>query len=346
MSNYLKPDKIIREDGLTINQKITPDGYAKKPNKSMAVKGITVHNTGMIVTKPDTNPAEQYARATYPNGNMGYVAVHYWVYKDIIWQQLKDTEQGWHAGSLRQVSKRKQMLSGNESTISIEIIGSDAQSEETGKKLVALLCKRHKLNPELDVYTHNFWMYGSDKFKPGARKNCPQFILGHWNTFVDGVVKLMNTEKSYLEFGDTGERVKILQNNLIALGYKPAGGADGSFGPGTKEMVMAFQFHHKLVVDGIAGPITLAKIEELLKAKAKAEAEEAARKAAEEEARKKSEEALEKAPEGKHYKVIVQFGAFSVKQYAEASAENVKKLLADKGIKVNGQDPIVKIIVE
>lgn len=341
MSVYLKPDKIIREDGLTINQKLTPDGYAKKPNKPMAVKGITVHNTGMIVTKPDTNPAEQYARATYPNGNMGYVAVHYWVYKDIVWQQLKDTEQGWHAGSLRQVSKRKQMLSGNESTISIEIIGSDAQSEETGKKLVALLCKRHGLTPALDVYTHNYWMYGSDKFKPGARKNCPQFILGRWNTFIDGVEKLMNVEKGYMEFGDKGQNVKELQQSLMSLGFNPAGGADGSYGPGTRDAVRAFQSKYGLQVDGIAGPKTMAKIAQLLKEK-----EEAEKKAIEEQARKKAEAALTKAPEGKHYKVISQFGAFSIKEYAEESKAAVEKLLKEKGIKVNGQDPFVKVVLE
>lgn len=341
MSVYLKPDKIIKEDGLTINQKFTPDGYAKKPNKPMSVKGVTVHNTGMIVTKPDTNPAEQYARATYPNGNMGYVAVHYWVYKDIIWQQLKDTEQGWHAGSLRQISKRKQMLSGNESTISIEIIGSDAQSEETGKKLVALLCKRHGLTPALDVYTHNYWMYGSDSFKPGARKNCPQFILGRWNTFIDGVEKLLKVDKGYLEFGDTGIKVIELQQALMKLGFTLPGGADGSYGPGTRDTVRAFQSKYGLQVDGIAGPKTMAKIAQLLKEK-----EEAEKKAAEEEARKKAEATLTKAPEGKHYKVISQFGAFSTKEYAEESKAAVEKLLKEKGIKVNGQDPFVKIVLE
>lgn len=189
---YLKPDKVINEGGITINQKLTPDGYAKKPNKAMAIGGVTVHNTGMISTNSATNPAEQYARATYPNGNMGYVAVHYWVYRDIVWQQLKDDEQGWHAGGTIRQGKRGKALGGNRNTISIEIIGDDPLSEETGKKLVALLCKRHGLDAKLDVYTHNFWMYGIDKVVQGARKNCPIYILDHWTQFVDGVDKLLN----------------------------------------------------------------------------------------------------------------------------------------------------------
>jgi len=184
---YLIADRIIKEGGLTINQKLTPDGYKKKPNLKMVIEGVTVHNTGSISTASGTNPAEQYARATYPNGNMGWVAVHYWVCKGIIWQQLRDDEQGWHAGGTIRQSHRGKALSGNRNTISIEIIGDDLESEETGNKLVALLCKRHKLDPMLDVYTHNWWMYGVDKIVQGVRKNCPIYILDHWAEFLKAV---------------------------------------------------------------------------------------------------------------------------------------------------------------
>lgn len=302
---YLVPDKIIKEDGLIINQKLTPDGYKKKPNRSMTIKGVTVHNTGMITTNPATNPAEQYARATYPNGNMGDVAVHYWVYKNIIWQQLRDNEQGWHAGdtSSRRKGKRGELMSGNLNTISIEIIGNDKESEETGRKLVALLCKRHNLSPSLDVYTHNYWMHGVDKIVPGARKNCPQYILDHWPQFIKGVEGYMNTDKGYFTIGDTGAGVKKLQQDLIALGFNPSGGADGSYGPGTRDTVRAFQAKYKLTVDGMAGPQTLAKINELLKAK-----EEAGKAPG------------TKAPEGKLF--MVKLGAF---QYRENATELVEK---------------------
>jgi len=73
-----------------------------------------------------------------------------------------------------------------------------------------------------------------------------------------------------LRRGDKGSEVKRLQQDLIDLGYgsymQPYG-ADGSFGAATENAVKAFQKANKLAVDGIVGPATQKKIEELLKAK-------------------------------------------------------------------------------
>jgi len=56
-----------------------------------------------------------------------------------------------------------------------------------------------------------------------------------------------------LRVGSRGTTVRALQE---ALGI----GADGIFGNGTKSAVEAFQAEHGLVVDGMAGPNTLAKM--------------------------------------------------------------------------------------
>lgn len=220
---FLVPDKIITEkignETITIKQKITPDGavaakdicsYVKKgqyvkPNAKLnngtgVPKGITVHNTNDIKCSSGTNPAEQYARATYPNGNMNGVAVHYWVWKNEVWQQLSDNERGWHAadGSSRRKDHRGGQTGGNVDTISIECIESrsDAESEKTLAKLVAILCYRYNLDPAYDVYTHNYWMHGVDKMVNGARKNCPIYILNHWAAFLDSVKGYWNTLKN------------------------------------------------------------------------------------------------------------------------------------------------------
>lgn len=68
-----------------------------------------------------------------------------------------------------------------------------------------------------------------------------------------------------LKKGDKGEYVKKLQENLNKLGYS-CGIADGIFGAKTEQAVKAFQNANKLAVDGVAGPQTQGKIEELLKA--------------------------------------------------------------------------------
>ena len=49
--------------------------------------------------------------------------------------------------------------------------------------MVAWLCKKHGLDPKTDVYTHKY-------FYP--RKQCPQYILPHWNTFLSTVQKYYN----------------------------------------------------------------------------------------------------------------------------------------------------------
>lgn len=85
----------------------------------------------------------------------------------------------------------------------------------------------------------------------------------------DKIVK--EVENMTLSVGAQGPEVKQLQENLIKLGYgkymEPYG-ADGKYGAKTKLAVKAFQRDNGLTVDGKAGPITLGKIEELLKKQA------------------------------------------------------------------------------
>ena len=192
----LTPDATRTEHGLVINQKIIPwgakwpkdSGKYKKGDKYKAdrrlsggtgkVAGVTIHNTTDLPNVEED--AEQYTRATWPNANMNDASVHYYVDDINAWQNLEDTEVGWHAGDGRGP--------GNETTISIEIImdgtGSkeDLGAEENGALLAAILLKRHGLTVE-QLYTHNHWMGYSDQIVKGARKNCPLYILPHWAQF-------------------------------------------------------------------------------------------------------------------------------------------------------------------
>ena len=206
MATFLKPDRIIStENGLVIKQKIIPDtmvaqkdvaswcrkGQRMKPcaklnNGTGKPRGITVHNTADIKVATGTNAAEQYTRATY-NGNMNGVVVHFYVWDNEIWQNLREDERGWHAtdGHSRRSSQRKDgsTIGGNVDTIAIECIGNRQKSEDTTARLVAYLCKKYSLNPKTDIYTHKY-------FYP--RKQCPQYIHPHWNTFLSTVQKYYN----------------------------------------------------------------------------------------------------------------------------------------------------------
>ena len=62
-----------------------------------------------------------------------------------------------------------------------------------------------------------------------------------------------------LAFGAMGEATKQLQEDLNSLGFD-CGDADGIFGTKTKEQVIEFQRKYGLEDDGVAGPLTLAKI--------------------------------------------------------------------------------------
>ncbi len=193
----LTPDATRTELGLVINQKIIPwgakwpkdSGKYKKGQKYKAdkrlsggtgtVQGVTIHNTNDL--KNVQEDAEQYTRATWPNANMNDARVHYYVDDINAWQNLEDTEVGWHAGD-------GSGGPGNGTTISIEIImdgsGSpeDVKGEENGAKLAALLLHKYGLGID-KLYTHNHWMGHPDSIVQGARKNCPLYILPHWAAF-------------------------------------------------------------------------------------------------------------------------------------------------------------------
>ena len=64
-----------------------------------------------------------------------------------------------------------------------------------------------------------------------------------------------------LRAGSTGAGVTALQQALTSLGYAP-GTADGKYGAATTEAVTAFQKANGLTEDGVAGPKTIAAINE------------------------------------------------------------------------------------
>ena len=63
-----------------------------------------------------------------------------------------------------------------------------------------------------------------------------------------------------LQVGSQGDRVRVLQRALAALGFDP-GAIDGDFGTGTQTAVKAFQAIVGLTADGKAGKLTLSKLE-------------------------------------------------------------------------------------
>ena len=211
MSIILRPDSIatwtMGGRQLTVNQKIIPDGMRAtkdvarwvqrgqlmKPNAPIGPVGrplaICVHNTNDIrLTTPETNAAEQYTRATF-DGNMAGVIVHFYVWRNEIWQNLRLNERGWHAGdgSSRRAGRRPgQQIGGNLDTIAIEAIGSHKETTDTTAALCAWLCQEFGFDPALDIWTHFDF----------SRKNCPLYIRSHWPRFLKAVKGYLTGEAS------------------------------------------------------------------------------------------------------------------------------------------------------
>lgn len=68
--------------------------------------------------------------------------------------------------------------------------------------------------------------------------------------------------KPTLRKGAKGEYVEKLQVRLMELGYElPRFGADGNYGSETIAAVKAFQKEHRLIADGVTGPLTWTALE-------------------------------------------------------------------------------------
>jgi peptidoglycan hydrolase-like protein with peptidoglycan-binding domain len=68
------------------------------------------------------------------------------------------------------------------------------------------------------------------------------------------------TADGALSVGVEGPRALKVQQDLIALGILPSTAADSKYGPGTAAGVRRFQESQGLVVDGVAGPNTVAAL--------------------------------------------------------------------------------------
>ncbi|WP_163539305.1 peptidoglycan-binding protein [Gracilibacillus sp. YIM 98692] len=83
----------------------------------------------------------------------------------------------------------------------------------------------------------------------------PTSYLNQLSTFRKG------STTATLQKGSRGERVKVLQQKLLQLGYSlPQYGADSQFGEETEKAVRDFQKSESITVDGIVGPQTQGKL--------------------------------------------------------------------------------------
>lgn len=202
----LKPDKIFNYNGVTVNQYLLTEHNPNKidmPTKNRTkTVGVTIHNTEAISTASNTTPAEQYTRATM-NGNMGTVRVHFYVDDTCAWQMLPIDLINWSCAD-----GTSNPNSGNNTTISMEVIGNSKKAEENAQKLAAYLLKERNLNVDQNLFSHTYWLNVRDGVKGTIAelcvkkhpyKWCPVYILPHWTEFREGIRSIMGTSKTKTE---------------------------------------------------------------------------------------------------------------------------------------------------
>lgn len=197
----LVADKTSILNGVKVNEYLLTKHNPNKismPTTTMSPIGITIHNTGWISVASGTTPAEQYTRATV-NGNMNSVRVHYYIDDTCAWQNLPLNRSGWHAADGNG--------NGNRKTIAIECVMANStdtkslQSEDNCAKLTAYLLHKYNWTVEKNLFTHTYWLHIRDghtgtieqlNVRKHNYKNCPQYIIPHWDKFQAKVKKYLD----------------------------------------------------------------------------------------------------------------------------------------------------------
>lgn len=220
----LQPDRTFTLNGVKVNQYLLTENnpfHIDMPTSVMKdIIGVTIHNTDWIAVTKSTTPAEQYTRATVA-GNMNDVRVHYYVDDKCAWQNLPLDRAGWHAAD--------GSGNGNRKTIAIECIMSksynniDRASELNCARLAAYLL--HSLKLDINhLYTHTHWLNVKDGRKGtvdqlnkmcNPYKNCPAYILPHWNKFKSMVEDYLNELSNGNKVSTTDEFVHLNKGAAI-----------------------------------------------------------------------------------------------------------------------------------
>src|SRR5690625_640128 len=151
---------------MKINKQLLPQNAKNVPGRTKTQRYITIHNTANT-----SKGANAKSHANYmSNGSGGRQASwHYTVDDKEIWQPLKDTQQGWHAGDSRGA--------GNTQSIGIEICenadGDFEKAVDNAVWLVRKLMDEHGI-PISNVVPHKKW----------SGKNCPRKLLSRWDEFI------------------------------------------------------------------------------------------------------------------------------------------------------------------
>jgi len=244
-------------------------GGHNRPGRKIDPKYLVIHWTAN-----ESKGANAMANRNYFNSTDRSASAHYLVDCTQIVRALPETELGYHVGAKKYVHPSCR----NSNSVGIEMcVNSDgdfAKMRANTIELAADVCRRHGIDPTTHMIRH-YDVTGKD---------CPHFYVvdpAGWAQFKAEVIAKVKggnvseikveveAESTVVKLGSKGEAVIDLQAKLTSLGFD-LGTVDGVVGANTVAAIKAFQKANGLDADGIAGPKTIAKLADLIDAKAKA----------------------------------------------------------------------------
>ena len=222
---------------------------------------IVIHETANT-----SRGADAQSHWRYWNTNENAQSSVHFVVDDHEVVQLAEFKPGscwrcWHVGDNKGYSNIT-----NSNSIGIEIcVNSDGDFEKARQNCIELVkWLMSQVGLGVDRVVRHYDASG---------KHCPATMLDHpelWNDFKAQVkkpgtpdpVRKEELKVDVLKLGSNGAEVKTLQEKLNKFGYGLV--VDGDFGQKTGAAVKDFQSKNGLVVDGVAGSITLKALDDKL----------------------------------------------------------------------------------
>ncbi|MCL2631528.1 MAG: N-acetylmuramoyl-L-alanine amidase [Coriobacteriia bacterium] len=238
---------------LQVQQRLTKTNFSSGSNRQ--IRFIVIHYVGAV--------SSALNNAIYFENTYRGASAHYFVDDGSIWQVVLDGDISWHAGATYYYSDAR-----NTNSIGIEMccfsdsgkLDVSAKTEANTIELVKHLMAKYNI-PEANVIRHY----------DATRKMCPAPHVNdskRWSAFKAAlkggtvVAPPPPASDTYptLLIGSAGVHVKALQCLLNHQNGNSALLIDGDFGLVTDKAVRAFQRGRGLVVDGVAGAITLSAL--------------------------------------------------------------------------------------
>jgi N-acetylmuramoyl-L-alanine amidase len=230
--------------------------YNISPRNGAKIEYVVIHNT----SNPGGTAINHY---NYFNGGNRNSSADYFVDDKRIIQLVDDSNYSWAVGD----GKNRNGIN-NKNSVSIEICEVANYNEAVNQSV------------ELAKYLLKKYNLGIDRLKrhyDASYKNCPNRMNNNgdwsaWNDFKNRVAGAnvsspspsanVNSDNGNLRRGSNGSGVSDLQNKLNKFGYGL--GVDGDFGPATENAVKDFQSKNGLDSDGVVGPMTRSKLDEVI----------------------------------------------------------------------------------